>query len=245
MDVSKLPRLSQTTAPPPADPSPNPSATVGAGFPVVPVASSVQQLFCNNCGAANAPNSRFCGGCGSELAPTATRYAAAPIEGPGIGAEVWLSAIIGIVLMLFGLTFAKWALTTAFGGTYSTGLVWLAPIEGQPNQHPEGAPITYWELNDGVTALQDMAIFLFGLAMVLEAAVLAVIHSRVRSKRPLLVVAILVTLMATALNLVVAGKLIALNVIPLLSLLAVGFGGYIAAYEWRLYRYFQTPPKAA
>jgi hypothetical protein len=239
MDVSKLPRLSQTTAPPPADPSPTTSTAPAAGFPVVPVAAFPQQIFCNNCGAGNTAGSRYCSGCGAELAPPAAvlSYTPETLASPGIGAEVWLSAIIGIVLMLYAHTFASWAITTITGNTFHTNVNWTAgPKAGQE--------ATYWEL-EGFTALQDMAIFLFGLAMVLEAAVLAVIHSRVRSKRPLLVAAILITFLATALNLVVAGKLFAIGVLPLLSILAVGFGGYIAAYEWRLYRYFQTPARTA
>jgi hypothetical protein len=201
---------------------------------------------CNRCGATNPAGSRFCSGCGAELrAPAAVAYAEGHFDpSPGVGAEVWLSAILGIILMLVGMSFAKWALVTMTGGTYSTGATWGAPVPDLPNQHAEGSPIGYWELSDGVTALQDMAIFLFGLAMVLEAVVLYVVHSRIRSKRPLLLLALVITLLATSLNLVVAGKLFGVGVLPFLSLLCVAFGGYIAAYEWRLFKYFRSvgPP---
>jgi hypothetical protein len=243
MDLSKLPRMSQTPAPPPHDPAetaPQP-VPADAAFPVIvpPTASEAAPVRCNRCGAANSASSRFCSGCGSELgAPAAVAYAEGHFDrNPGIGAEVWLSAILGVILMLVGMSFAKWALVTMTGGTYDTGLTWGAPVPDQPNQHAEGSPIGYWELS-GFSALQDMAIFLFGLAMVLEAAVLFVVHSRIRSKRPLLFLALTITLIATALNLVVAGKLFGVGVLPFLSLLCIAFGGYIAAYEWRLLKYF-------
>ena len=80
---------------------------------------------------------------------------------------------------------------------------------------------------------------MLGGVMIIEAAVLFVVHSRVRRKRPLLFLALTITLIATALNLIVAGKLFAASVMPFLSLLCVGFGGYIAAYEWKLLQYFR------
>jgi hypothetical protein len=242
MDLSKLPRMSHTSSPPPPDPAETAPQPVPpeAGFPVIipPTASEAAPVHCNRCGAPNPAGSRFCSGCGGELrAPAAVTFGAGTMDSPGVGAEVWLSAILGVILMLVGMSFAKWALVTTTGGTYDTGLTWGAPVPDQPNQHAEGSPIGYWELS-GFSALQDMAIFLFGLAMVLEAAVLFVVHSRIRGKRPLLFFALAITLIATALNLVVAGKLFGVGVLPFLSLLCVGFGGYIAAYEWKLLKDF-------
>jgi xanthine/uracil permease len=150
---------------------------------------------------------------------------------------VWISAIVGVVMMLIGMNFARWAITTLFGGTYQTNMTWQVGERA-------GQMVTYWDLQ-GFTALQDCAIFLFGLAMVLEAIVLLVVHSRIRSKRPLLAFALTITLVATILNLVVAARLFGIGVLPLLSLLAVAFGGYIAAYEWRLYRHSHLPAPRA
>src|SRR5690554_1263458 len=85
---------------------------------------------------------------------------AAPITA-GIGAEVWISAIVGIVLMLLGRSFGAWAITTLTGGTYETGVNWISgPLAGQP--------VGYWELAGG-TAWTDSGIFLLGLALILEA----------------------------------------------------------------------------
>ena len=236
MDLSKLPRMSHTPSAPPPDPAETAPQSVppDAAFPAIPVTASGEPapVHCNRCGAANPAGSRFCSGCGGELrAPAAVTFSAGAMDSPGVGAEVWLSAILGVILMLVGMSFAQWALVTMTGGTYHTNATWMAgPKEGQE--------VSYWELEDFM-ALRDCAIFLFGLAMVLEAAVLFVVHSRVRGKRPLLFVALTITLIATSLNLIVAGKLFAASVIPFLSLLCVGFGGYIAAYEWKLLRYFR------
>jgi hypothetical protein len=239
MDLSKLPRMSHTPSAPPPDPAETVPQPVppDAAFPVIVPAQTAEppQVHCNRCGAANSAGSRFCNGCGAELrAPQAISYAA-PVDGPGIGAEVWLSAIIGVALMLYGRGFLLWALTSMTGGTFHTTVSWTTG----PNQ---GQEVGYWQL-EGSTALQETAIFLFGFAMVLEALVLAVIHSRIRSKRPLLWLALTITLLATALNLVVAGKLFTIGVLPFLSLLAVGFGGYIGAYEWKLLKYFRPVPR--
>lgn len=238
MDISKLPRMSQTPAPPPQDPNePSPAPPVGnPGFPVVvppPQAAQAPSVWCRQCNAPNSPTSAYCSGCGAQLRTTFTPDSVSP----GVGAEVWVSAIVGVVLMLIGLNFAKWALTTMFGGTYQTNATWQTDDRF-------GQPVAYWDLQ-GSVALQDCALFLFGFAMMLEAIVLLVVHSRIKSKVPLLYVALTITIVATVLNLVVCAKLFAAGVLPLLSLLAIAFGGYIAAYEWRLLKYFQAAPRAA
>ena len=96
-----------------------------------------------------------------------------------------------------------------------------------------GQEVDYFDL-EGFTAWTDTAIFLFGLAMVLEAAMLTVVYSRLGGKVALTSVALLVTILATALNLVVCFKLFGAGIMPLMSALAVAFGGYMAVYEWRL-----------
>jgi hypothetical protein len=154
----------------------------------------------------------------------------------GTGPEVWLSAILGVVFVLLGRGFARWAFISLTGGTFHTGVDWrVGPLAGQE--------VAYWDLQ-GFTAFQDAALFFFGAAMILEAAVLVVVHRPVKLRRPLLWLAITITVLATTLNLLLSLRLLSIGIMPLISLLAVAFGGYIAAYEWKLLKRFapQTTP---
>jgi hypothetical protein len=192
MDLSKLPRLSETDkhagAPPPTQP-----------------------------------------------APASQSYEARPARprGAGIGAQVWLSLIIGAILMMVGQNFAKYCIAKATGREYHTNVTWTSgPKAGQEVQ--------YFELS-GYTAWTDTGIFLFGLAMVLEAALLAIIFSPMGGKRLLAGVALGVTVLATVLNLWVSIMLLGAGIIPLMSGLAVAFGGYMAMYEWQLLQSLGSP----
>jgi hypothetical protein len=239
MDLSKLPRLSKTDTPS-ATPDAADTTTAPPGAPplATPVAAPVAaRAFCLQCGAPLRPGARFCDSCGVKADPGGVDYASDRVRADaGVGAEVWLSAVIGVVLMLLGRSFGGYLLAKATGQPYHTNVSWTAG----PN---EGQEVAYWEL-EGFTALSDSAIWLFGLAMVLEAAVLAVVNTRFRAKVGLLRVALLVTVLATAYNLFVSFKVLAGGVLPIMSLLAVGFGGYIAVFEWRLLQQLRPPPKA-
>jgi hypothetical protein len=240
MDISKLPRMSKTTTPP-NEAGPDVPVPPEAGFPVIQPnapagdASSPPPagLWCTQCHAPNAPGSYYCNGCG---APLRAGDAPAPQIQPGVGAEVWVAAIVGIIVMLMGMSFAKWSIARLTGNPHHTNVTWQVGEKA-------GQEVDYWEL-EGHVAFQDAAIFLFGLAMVLEAIVLVVIHSRVRPKLPLLALALFITFVATVMNLLVSIKLFSAGLLPLLSLLCVGFGGYIIAYEWRLFQHFQRSARA-
>lgn len=219
MDVSKLPKLSQTPAPPGNTDSP----PVGPDdVPPPAVATSAYTAWCRECHAPNLPGSRFCVGCGGKL-----KSESESSLGVGMGAEVWISAVLGLLFMLLGKSFGGWLLARATGATHHTGIDW------QPGTPLAGQEVAYWDLM-GYPALTDSAIFLFGLAMLLEAVALATVYSRFRAKRAVLVLAMLIALAATIHNLVVAVKLLEAGITPLLSLFAVAFGGYILMCEWRL-----------
>lgn len=162
--------------------------------------------------------------------PPAAQPTAPPVT-TGVGAEIWISAIVGIVLMLLGRSFAIWAFTTLTGGTYATGFHWqTGPQAGQP--------VGYWELLSGV-AWTDSGIFLLGLALVLEAITLLVAVSGTRRTIGLIGFSLALTVAATVYNAIVAGILFSKDILPLLSILALGFGGYIAAYQYRLLKLTQ------
>lgn len=237
MDLSKLPRLSKTDSPPPADP-----AVDAPPAPELVGTTSAPPVGYCRCGAPLRAGARFCDSCGTPVAGAAA--AVEPIayvpRDAGVGAEVWLSAIIGAFLMLMGRSFAGWLIARATGQPYVTGATW-AP--GNDKGYPAGSPVGYWEL-EGFTALSDSAIFLFGLAMVLEAVVLALIGTRFRRKAALVTLALAMTVVATAYNVFVAGKIMSAGGgLPLMSLLAVAFGGYIAMYEWRLLQSLRSVPR--
>ena len=234
MDISKLPRLSKTDAPPAAEVPDHGAAhdvPPAGGFEHVVPTSAAAAGYCQ-CGAPLRTGARFCDSCGAPVAGGSA--AVQPVQyvprDAGVGAEVWLSAIIGAFLLLMGKSFAGWLIAKATGQPYVTGATWA---EGNDRGYPADHPVGYWEL-DGFVALNDSAIFLFGLAMVFEAIVLAFVGTRFRRKVALVTVALAVTVAATGYNLFVGGKLLAAGMMPLWSLLAVAFGGYIAMYEWRL-----------
>jgi hypothetical protein len=238
MDLSKLPRLSRTDSPPPPDaPGPETAPPPPGGFEPVMASAPATTQYCQ-CGAPLRSGARFCDSCGAPVAGAAAPQRAIYVGGDaGVGAEVWLSAIIGAFLMLLGRSFGAWLIAKVTGQTYVTGATWST-------SEREGQPVAYWEL-EGFTALNDSAIFLFGLAMVLEAVVLAMMNTRFRRKAGLVTVALLITIAATAFNLFVSIKLLTANTMPLWSLLAVAFGGYIAVFEWRLLQQLRPAPRPA
>jgi hypothetical protein len=76
--------------------------------------------------------------------------------------------------------------------------------------------------------------FLFGLTLLMEAAVLLAVSMNARLARPLIIVGFFIAFIATAYNVLVVAILFNGGMLPLMSLLAVAFGGYVAMYLWGL-----------
>jgi hypothetical protein len=184
MDYSKLPKLSQTPAPPATEEQTPPAAAI-------------------------------------------SDYRSARDEETGMGAEIWLSAIIGLVMLMLGWTFARYLGATLTGQPFHTNVTWTTDDERA------GKEVGYFELT-GYTAWTDAGTFLFGVALLLEAAALAVAHRPSAPRKPLIGFALLVCILATTLNLLVAGLLLSHGLMPIISILIVAFGGYMAAYQWKL-----------
>lgn len=143
-----------------------------------------------------------------------------------VGPEVWMSVIFGLIFLFMGWNFARYAIATLTGQPFHTNVTWsMGPRAGQE--------VEYFELQGGV-AYTQAGMFLFGLALLLEAVAMLIAHRGLPFKRGLVAFALLVTLLATAFNLFVAIKIFGMGMFPLMSALAVAFGGYIAAYEWRM-----------
>ena len=196
MDLSKLPRMSQTPA------RPDPAQPTAPGEPLP-----------------------------GQPAPGTVVYAQPPRAhvDVGLGAEVWFSAVLGLVFILMGLSFAQWLVATLAGRPFDTGVVWQAGENA-------GQPVRYFELAGG-TAWTDTATFLFGLALLLEAAALiATAKAGAGLRRATIALALLVTVAATALNVGVAVYLLTIGIRPFVSLLLAAFGGYMAFYLFGLWR---------
>ena len=207
MDMSKLPRLSQTNK----DDAPTP---VPGGTPAPPAPD---------------PN---------RTVPDYQPRDRGPYDGGGydgydrgysVGAEVWISVIFAIVYMFIGFNFARYVAAKVTGGTYHTNVNWTAGEKA-------GQEVDYYDLQGG-TAHSDSAMFLFGLALLLEAIAMLIAHSGAPAKRFFVGFALFVTLLATAYNLFVIVKLFGMGITPLMSVIAVAIGGYMATYQWRLWKH--------
>ncbi len=148
-------------------------------------------------------------------------------RGPGISesripisaGEVWFAMIVGSIFILLSKSFPIWLISRLAGKPFPTGVIWsVGPKAGQP--------VEYWELQ-GHTALSDMSIFLFGVAVIIESLMYLVWLKRPTQLKAVAQVALAVTILATALNLMTSALLSSAGIMPLLSLMAAAFGGWM------------------
>lgn len=205
MDLSKLPKLSDTKA---AEAELTPPTDPATAIPVQP------------------------------LPPTADYRRPATPPPPGLGVDVWISTIMGVLFVFMGMTFARFAMAKLGHQPFHTGVNWTTgPLDGQE--------VDYFDLQ-GHTAWTDMGAFLFGLTLLFEAATkAAVVLMPGKASRALLLFATLLTFGTVALNLVAAGLLMHDGILPLLSGIAVAFGGWILADEWQTLKSTARPSSAA
>lgn len=183
MDMSKLPRLSQTNK----DDAPTP---IPGGAPPPPMPSPDR----------NVPDYQPRDRVGAAYAP-------------GIGAEVWISIAVGVILLLMSSRFWQYVFNRAnFTWTFSD---------------PQGNPLTYPQT---VFFWGDLAMVAFGFVLVAEGIVLAL------ARRPMVIAAALVfTVLATMLNLAYLIVMMQRGYgLQLISAFAVAFGVYIAMSQWSL-----------
>jgi hypothetical protein len=129
-------------------------------------------------------------------------------------ASVWISLILGLILMMMGANFARWATATLAGKEFATG--WL---------QPDGVtPVRYFELQGG-TAWSDAGLFLMGVALLLDAALMFIYYRSGRPSKGVLWAAIVFTGIATAINAFVAVRLFGMGIMPLLTMGALLVGG--------------------
>jgi hypothetical protein len=250
MDLSKLPRLSKTETPAPTPEAP------AAAEPAAPAPGPVRRgAFCDRCGAALRTGARFCDGCGTPVAASSTptmSYASAhvPDGGGGIAMDVWFSLVIGLVFLLLGR--GVFSDIAQIKGPHPTSLVWSqgTPKAGQPVTPDELEPEKRKEYDAGLEAerqqaLTDGSMFLFGVALLVDAGTRLLAWLGLPGRRAVLALGILVMLAAVAFNLYTVVHLMRAGITPLLSLICVAFGGYVLFTQWVTFRAMPAGPAPA
>jgi hypothetical protein len=132
--------------------------------------------------------------------------------------SIWISLVVGVICVLMGLRFIRWAIVTTTGGTFSTGVNWVAGPKA-------GEAVDYWQL-DGFAAHTELGFFAMGGVLLLD-ALLMMSARQGRSPGLLLGVAIICTGACLLYNLGLAIYLITLGVTPLWSLVVVLIAGIV------------------
>lgn len=164
----------------------------------------------------------------AETPPAAPQLLDYGRAAPGGSGQVFISAVLGIVFMMMGITFAKFLFAKLTGQTFHTGATWsMGPNAGQE--------VDYYELA-GYTAWTETAIFLLGLAMVFEAIILGIATKNTPFNRKLVAAGIAVSVVMTVFNTIVVILLFKEGTMPIISFVATAFGGWMVMQEWQLYK---------
>jgi hypothetical protein len=134
-----------------------------------------------------------------------------------IGPEFWFNAVVGLLLLFLGRRFAAYLLATVLGRPFHTGYV-----------DDQGAEVSYADLVPHVM-LTDGGIFLFGLVVLLEAGLKAFVGTGLRVPVAVAWSILVLAVVSTLFNLYVCYRFISEGSTPIMSGLAVAFGGFIIA----------------
>jgi hypothetical protein len=149
--------------------------------------------------------------------PVAQR-AVPPYEPVARGAEAWISIGIGLIFVFAFPRFTQWGVHQVFHTKPPTFL---------PITDSSGAEIPYPQ---SVFFLSDLAVALFAYALVVDGIALLLWR-----KTAALTVAMLITAAAVALNAYYLIRSFADGSgFPIVSAIAVVFGGYMLWYQWRV-----------
>jgi hypothetical protein len=166
-------------------------------------------------------------------APHPVDYSPAAQSRGMVFAEVWIGLIIGLVLMLYARSFGSYLICLISRQPFHTGVNWT---DG-PNA---GQEVAYTQLEGG-TFYSDSSIFLFGFALVLGALAQSLLLTRLRARTGVAWFSLVCLLLATIYNAVAAVIMLQMGIMPLMSLLCVGIGGYILYYEWNALKLYAAP----
>jgi hypothetical protein len=149
-----------------------------------------------------------------------------PQGGSGIGPYVWFNTIVGILLLCLGWSFARYAGDKLTGKPFDTKTVYTdGPLAGQT--------VGYWDL-DGFQAYTESGMFIFGIVVLLEAAIHAAAGLGFRVPKLVIQLLIFLTVCCTAFNLYICVRVMSAGTLPLMSGLAAAFGGFILAETFAL-----------
>jgi hypothetical protein len=176
MDLSKLPKLSQTPAPP------DNTSTGDAGAAGGP---AKVELFCR-CGAPITPGTNFCSHCGANyyeaVGGAAARDRRGEINPGGMWVEAFLSIAIGVFLLLLSPGGIKNLSATLSGRQYTP---YLDPDDANKRvdflryTNTSTGVVTDYHYRDMFDAFwSDTVVTAFALALILEGIVMAVVKNR-------------------------------------------------------------------
>jgi hypothetical protein len=154
----------------------------------------------------------------------------ADTDAVGIGAEVWFMTIIGVVLILFGHSFISYEISRLTRTPYHTRTNWLSgPKEGEEVAYPELTDMTGIA---GGAFWTDSSVCFLGIAMILDGVARGLASLRVRGGRGLLRITLGITVFVVLYNFYVCAKIFSGGALPIISALAIAFGGYLAFFQW-------------
>ena len=199
MDFSQLPKMSKTP-PVPANADGVPAEAAEAAVDDHPPVA--QEAV------ATSPRS-------ARHVPAYQHYDASPF---GLSA-VWISLICGLLCLMFGMNFIRWAGATLSGQTFNTNVTWNVGERA-------GQPVSYFELTGG-TAWTETGLFLMGIALLLDAGLMLIAYRGGVPNRRLVMLAVVITGAAMLLNIAVAFYVFGMGILPFTSIIALLVGGMI------------------
>jgi hypothetical protein len=247
MDLSKLPKFSQTPPPPDQTEPPAPAPAQPTMKTEGGATGAKVELFCR-CGAPITPGTNFCSHCGANYYEAVGGRGAdrggSEFTGGGMWIEAFLSIAVGLFLMLIAPNGIKYMTSTLMGKPFTPYI--------DPDDPTQTKKVNYERWHDPVTNTDnvytyrsrfehywsDMCVTSFALALILEGIVMALIRNRwVVLASALLIVGV------TILNIwYVGASYTRISPItkqayglPLISVLAIIFGVVMAGYQFMLF----------
>ena len=104
-------------------------------------------VVCTQCGATLAPGTRFCGSCGAPVGTAVmTRAGAGGEPRSGVGVEVYIGMVVGVVVLVLFPTTLKYASAKLFGTPFAP---FTDPMTNAPADYilmTDGTKIPYRQL---------------------------------------------------------------------------------------------------